>query len=138
MLRVSKHNDNTLLEDFRDYNSSRHKHEGNHRCEEIQATLYAMKEKYYSSKTHLKRGFHQTSTNFMQKNARKRNGYVRHCGKIPVHYGQKSRCIMGRNQKFLFLYSFGLTPCSLARQLLGIEKTVLTCWIILFPWQPSL
>ena len=22
--------------------------------------------------------------------------------------------------------------------ILGIEKTVLTCWIILFPWQPSL
>lgn len=56
------------------------------------------------------------------KNARKRNGYARHCGKIPVHYGQKPRCIMGRNKKFLFLYSFGLTPCSLAWQLLGIEK----------------
>ena len=47
----------------------------------------------------------------MQQNASKTNGHARYCGKIK-----------GRNKKFLFLYSFGLLTCSLARQQLGIEK----------------
>lgn len=44
-------------------------------------------------------------------------------GKNPLHCVKKSRCIVGRNQKFLSLFGLGLLPCTLASGLLARQQT---------------